>query len=181
MEKCNACKKALGTSLVLQLEDGELAGEKILCPTCAEKTGIVQGAMIKNLPSVLESLLAQHKNQTSPRLARAGEMECPGCGMTAGAFKKRGRLGCKRCFEAFQPALTQLLENVHEGHQHRGRFPGKPQSKPAAVDSELLRVREDLSRAIAEERFEEAARLRDRLNTLQESQTKNAEGKDQDG
>ena len=62
----------------------------------------------------------------------------------------------------FRPALLPLLERVHDAVTHRGRFPGKTATTASrAVNVAELRSR--LAKAIAEERYEEAAVLRDAL------------------
>ncbi len=57
------------------------------------------------------------------------------------------------------------MNRLHGHAQHRGRHPARP-AGPERPKSEVLR--EQLDQAVAEERFEEAATLRDRLRKLQE-------------
>ena len=85
--------------------------------------------------------------------------------MTLGAFKMRGRLGCPRCYEVFRQHVVALLARVHDATAHRGRYPGRSNHKaPDPVD--VSAVREQLESAIAGERYEEAAALRDQLRRI---------------
>ena len=58
-----------------------------------------------------------------------------------------------------------LLENIHGETQHTGKFP-----KRAPDDSRqqyrLIKLRQELRTAVEEEAYEDAARLRDEIQTL---------------
>ena len=85
--------------------------------------------------------------------------ECPGCGMTGTELQKQPLFGCPKCYETFNDSLDPLFRRIHGAVQHRGRVPGGKTTGPVNVDE----LRRDLRSAIANEDFEEAARLRDRL------------------
>jgi protein arginine kinase activator len=63
-----------------------------------------------------------------------------------------------------------LLENIHGDTHHCGKFP-----KRAPDDSQkryqLIKLRNDLRLAVAEESYEEAARLRDQIHELESRTT----------
>lgn len=167
LDTCAVCQKAIPTVHVLELEaDGGIADEKHLCPACAESAGLVQpkhGVPMKISPELLEDLIGLKSQPQSRAIGPA----CPGCGMTANEFKTSGRLGCARCYTAFKATLLPVLERVHDATSHRGRLPG-----PANHDSGGLRLaelRRLLSDAINGERYEEAARLRDRLQSMEQT------------
>jgi len=64
--------------------------------------------------------------------------------------------------------LTPLLENIHGETRHCGKTPRRqPQTKQ--TQSELIQLRNRLQVAIDKENYEEAARLRDRIRTLEGS------------
>jgi protein arginine kinase activator len=61
-----------------------------------------------------------------------------------------------------------LLENIHGDTRHCGKTPRRyPQTKQA--EAELLQLRQRLKRAVEREDYEEAARLRDQIKTVEES------------
>jgi protein arginine kinase activator len=60
-----------------------------------------------------------------------------------------------------------LLENIHGDTRHCGKTPRRyPQTKKA--EAELLQLRQRLKRAVEREDYEEAARLRDQIRTVEE-------------
>ncbi|HEY8506602.1 MAG TPA: UvrB/UvrC motif-containing protein, partial [Gemmataceae bacterium] len=75
-------------------------------------------------------------------------------------FQAAGRLGCPHDYEAFGTALAGLLERIHRADRHGGKVP----RRHPGGDAELRR---QLRRAVREERFEDAARLRDLIRRRQ--------------
>jgi len=76
-------------------------------------------------------------------------------------------LGCPHDYIAFQEELIPLLENIHGETQHSGRIP-----KRAPDDSrkqfQIIKLKNELRQAIAEETYERAAELRDEIQTLEQ-------------
>lgn len=115
----------------------------------------------------------------------AGKGPCTGCGMTYDEFRKIGRLGCARCYDAFGPPLRRLLKRIHGADTHSGRGPRPAvptttettQDNPVTVPSELSDVdqqnvdalRAALQEAVDAEQYERAADLRDQITRLEES------------
>jgi protein arginine kinase activator len=118
----------------------------------------------------------------------AGEkrVKCPTCGMGYDDFKKIGRLGCGDCYQTFRESLAPLLKRIHGSNQHIGKSPsGAPAAAPAPeppaappakagaakskaqaagkAGADVNGLKEKLRKAIAEERYEEAARIRDEI------------------
>jgi protein arginine kinase activator len=81
-------------------------------------------------------------------------------------FKKTGRFGCPECYTAFEPQLVPLLRQIHGSTQHEGKTP-KQLGPKAVIRKELMDLKEELSRAIRDERYEEAAEIRDRIRALE--------------
>jgi protein arginine kinase activator len=96
------------------------------------------------------------------------QRECPMCGVKFVEFRNSGRLGCPHDYQEFREELTPLLENIHGETRHCGKSPRRlPQNKQ--TQSELLQLRKQLQQAVTREAYEEAARLRDRIRTLEEN------------
>jgi protein arginine kinase activator len=166
MQQCTSCNKAIATIQVLDIEAGSVVNTQFLCEACAGSKGVSQtkSTQIQLSAQVLESLLDQASGTES-----APGAVCPGCHLTLAEFKMRGRLGCSRCYDVFRPALLPLLERVHDAVTHRGRFPGKTATTaPRAANVAELRTR--LADAISQERYEEAAVLRDALQKATEAE-----------
>ncbi len=105
----------------------------------------------------------------------AEQVECSECGMTYKEFRKVGRLGCSRCYSAFSAQLERLFKRIHGAARHEGKGP-RP-SSPEFGD-EWQKLREALRKAVAEEAYEKAAAIRDRIAQLEASGGTGASGGD---
>ena len=85
-------------------------------------------------------------------------------------FKKLGRLGCVKCYEVFSDELVPLIKAMHRGEQHVGKIPAC-ESLRAQVSVEIAALQKALSQAISTENYEEAARIRDRIEEWREKMT----------
>jgi protein arginine kinase activator len=135
-----------------------------LCEECYQKfmessggpeAALMGGGMIKKSAGLGEA-----------ELEALEKLVCPTCKITFREFRSQGRLGCAHCYSAFREELLPLLENIHGETHHCGKFP-----KRAPDDSQkryqLIKLRNDLRLAIAEESYEEAARIRDQIHGLE--------------
>jgi protein arginine kinase activator len=95
-----------------------------------------------------------------------GGKVCDVCGIKFVEFRNSGRLGCPHDYEEFQAELVPLLESIHGELKHAGKAPRRP--KPATGRRELAQLRRQLQDAIQRESYEEAARLRDSIRTLED-------------
>lgn len=164
MQKCSSCQAADATVQILDLEEGAVVSSSFLCNACASTGAGAAKQPSVNLPSeILESLLGTFTTDTEEQ-ADAKVLACPGCKLTLAQFRLRGRLGCPRCYSVFRTALIPLLERVHDATCHRGRFPGRVAPSPPPRVPDLGELRNRLQTAIEEERYEDAAKLRDELD-----------------
>lgn len=133
--------------------------EKHLCEDCAKKDGI---AVQSHAPiNALLSKFVMSAGGAGEGGAKAAS--CPNCGMTWGEFRQHGLLGCAECYGVFEAHLGPLLERAQEGATHHvGKTPTRA---GGSVDRQrlLASLRKRLNEAIAAERFEQAAKLRDEL------------------
>lgn len=99
-------------------------------------------------------------------LEEIDKLVCPNCGISFKEFRSRGRLGCPHDYIAFQEELLPLLENIHGETQHVGRIP-KRTPENGRKQFQLIKLRNDLRQAVAEESYEKAALLRDEIQSLE--------------
>jgi protein arginine kinase activator len=152
---CESCKERNATVHLTQVVDG--AVKKVhLCEECALKTGMNIHAPV----SISDILLGL--GLANPPEGGGVERTCPRCGMSRADFKKTGRFGCPECYEAFAEELPPLISNMHRGEQHIGKVPASESVRVVAT-TELNALQKELNKAVAEERFEDAARCRDRI------------------
>ncbi len=98
---------------------------------------------------------------------------CPKCSITWDRLRQDGRAGCGRCYETFSEQLHEVMERVQHAVHHTGKRPRAADKRRRRL--EHLRARRDhrlemlnrrLEEALREERFEEAAKLRDQIRIV---------------
>ncbi|HET6201234.1 MAG TPA: UvrB/UvrC motif-containing protein [Planctomycetota bacterium] len=173
MKLCQNCNKNVAVVHSRELADGKLVRESNLCEGCAAQAG---------LPPTHQKVLALTNADilgllNLPRGSRReADLECPSCGMKLQEFRVKGRLGCPKDYDVFRPHLEGLLEKVQGSSRHMGRRPGKggPEEGGAAEGKGVPRrapggekalevLRRRLAQAVKEEKYEEAARIRDQI------------------
>ena len=141
--------------------------ERNLCPACmAKHQKQLPGIDFSNLAGLLSSILeGRNAAEQEQRETEYEDLVCEQCGMTYAEFQKGGMLGCANCYQAFKTPLTALLQRVHGNTQHAGRVPGGVHSG-VSIRMNIERLKQKLQRAIAEEEYEQAAKLRDAIRAL---------------
>ncbi len=141
--------------------------ERNLCPICmAKHQKQIPGIDFSNLAGILNSIL-ENKGREEDE-ADGEELEgyvCEQCGMTYVEFQKCGMLGCANCYQAFKTPMTALLQRVHGNTQHAGRVPGGVRNG-TSIRMNIDRLKQKLQKAIADEEYEQAAKLRDTIRAL---------------
>ena len=181
---CSKCNKNPATVHVQQYINN-MKSELHLCQECSLNIGADMLEHISDnisMETIFQGFLEQmqkftgvtsppHGNQNqnqAPPIEKA-IVACPKCTMTYEDFKASGKLGCATCYLSFARPVEALLKNVHGSTRHEGKY---PQRSGAKIKQQLYveELRANLKNAIAEENFEEAARLRDEIRILEVSQ-----------
>jgi protein arginine kinase activator len=160
---CQDCGKKEATVHLAQVINEEKV-ELHLCRECAEKRRF--HTPFEGVPFPLAEFLASMLDQSLiKKPSKVSDTKCPTCGMYFSDFSKTGRLGCGNCYATFRVQFNDLLRKIHGSTQHRGKVPYMPGDvmKPLREERKL---HEELKKAIDEEDFEKAARLRDRIKAL---------------
>lgn len=153
--KCQRCPKQATQHITEVLGEGRYE-EVHLCEECARH------------------YLHEPQKKAKPALAESGEPDddlpagtrCPTCGLTFMEFRNHGRFGCPHDYDAFKADLLPLMESVHGDIRHAGKTPHRaPRDKTA--QAELTQLRQRLHTLVTDERYEEAARVRDRIKELE--------------
>ena len=176
MKKCMRCTKP-ATLHITEIQLGQ-AQVVHLCETCAQK--YLSSVEVGGIPSPEMSDDDEEGDselgaEDAALAAAEAEEEisataCTGCGITFKQFRSVGRLGCPQCYISFHDDLLSLLESIHQETQHVGKCP--PQTSANTLrHHELVRLRGELKSAIEQENYEEAARLRDQIQTVESPAT----------
>lgn len=159
MKVCEICEKVESCVEVKHYENGEFR-ELSLCAACAQEHGLQLPTNLANL--LLETTLKEAAESVPLALSEDTEVlrRCPVCRMRLSDFRRTGRLGCGGCYEAWGDVIEPMLLGMHRSLSYEGAF---PVSDPDTTG----RLQQALIEAVAQENFEEAARLRDRLREAQ--------------
>lgn len=188
---CQVCQKNDAVVTYTEIVNG-VKNEKHICQECANKYTGFGGApfIIGNsnlLSTLLASVLGHSENNMSDSSMKKTNIICPNCGMTYNEFLKYSKYGCVDCFKTFSPVLESYLKKIQGSCEHTGKVPykmketvvlpgieaiSKPTSKTAPMGDKglprLERLKQQLQQAIADEAYEEAAKLRDQIKVLKE-------------
>lgn len=157
--KCQRCPKQATLHITDVLAEGQFE-EVHLCEDCAKK--YLYEPPSKKSGKALEPL---GEDVDAEGLSAKA---CEACGMKFVEFRNHGRLGCPHDYEAFREELLPLLESVHGETKHAGKAPRRlPRAKSGQL--ELAQLRRKLQQSISEEKYEDAAQLRDRIKELEDA------------
>lgn len=142
-------------------------GEKrdiYLCADCAGENefGISFGDLFQGF---LESFFSPQAGIMFEKKATAPEkaaVRCSNCGLTYESFKKTSKLGCAECYTAFKDELEYIIKNIQGSNNHEGKFP-KRCGQEFIQKREIEKLKSRLRRAIEEEEYETAAKIRDEI------------------
>jgi protein arginine kinase activator len=160
---CDNCRERDAVIQVTQVTEPPVK-QLNLCEKCAAERGIETQLSVPKEPLTQFILAVQQKALPA---SEADGSRCAFCQGTLRDFKNTGRLGCAYCYGAFETNLRDLLRRVHGNSKHQGKVYRSPQRPPDEGATVLSELRDRLKRAIDQEQFEEAARLRDQIKVIE--------------
>jgi protein arginine kinase activator len=165
---CDDCKERPASVHITQVNNNQKF-EKHLCENCAQKSGELTFATESKF--TVQDFLKGMFNHGFVNVAQpASEAPCPNCAMTYGDFSRGGKIGCSTCYATYGDRLEPLLRRIHGASSHTGKVPKRGGGK-LSLRQQLLLLRRQLEGHVAKEEYEQAAKVRDEIRTL-EQQTK---------
>jgi protein arginine kinase activator len=157
MQQCQNCK----SPATVHLTDLVKNDVTHLCAECAAQQNPVPQKAVQ-----LHALLSGLFGGTQAAVTAPGSdpVVCPYCGTTYAEFRRVGRFGCSEDYDAFARQLDPLIKRVQGDGEHVGKRPLRWTRSRTRNELE-----ERLRRAVGDENYEEAARLRDLLGDLKAS------------
>ena len=134
-----------------------------LCESCAKKKGMAFpfAKSTFSLGEMVASLAASSKLGG----ALLG-LTCKNCGMNYAEFRQTSQFGCSQCYTTFAQLIGPLIKKVQGSEQHMGKQYRRT-VRPGSAIQELAKLKIELKEAISREAFEQAAQLRDQIQTLE--------------
>jgi protein arginine kinase activator len=174
---CDNCGKNEATVRYSENINGRKK-ELNLCSQCSQKLGINE--MNFNMPIGISDFFGGFfedmvSNEFAPLLNEVKQLKCNNCGFTFEDIVNTGKFGCGNCYETFESKIAPLMKEIQGSTKHEGRLnkskinnnikvdTNKDNSKNEKKLSEIETLKDDLKNAIKEERYEDAAKLRDEI------------------
>ena len=174
---CEECRKRPATVHITKIVNN-MKTEVHLCQECAQTKGeltfVSQPAF--TFQDFLAGMLQHAQTASSGPATEIAVERCPNCGFSYSKFKEAGRLGCSVCYEQFKGQIQPLLRRLQGSTGHTGKIPGYS-SAAIGYRRQIEELREQQRAAISQEKYEEAAKLRDKIRRL-EKDLRESEGRD---
>ncbi len=167
--KCDRCNQRDASIHIVKMSS-QGQEQLNLCPVCAreyqKEMGGTPAVGINSSHLIHEILNHPEKFGLKIPFGTVAGPVCPECGTTLKDIREKGLAGCPRCYQVFAPLLEQIIANVQKADHHSGRVPEKMREK-LETDREIARLREEIGRLVEEERYEEAAAVRDQIRGME--------------
>ena len=148
--KCQKCGKNEASICMVKMV-GDKKESTYICSDCA--TGM-ENNLFEEFSNLLSPMLG---GLFEGGLQVADQMICPSCGQTKSGFEENYKMGCEDCYDTFKLPVTD---------RHVGKI---PQEEESLYSLNILNEKELLlKKLVSEEKYEEAAKLRDEIKSLKE-------------
>lgn len=152
--ECNCCQKAVKV-LYKEVQDGHIS--------CVE--------MCEDCPMLEEKLHGKARQNSIECQKEDSQLFCANCKTSLATIKTGSPVGCSQCYHIFAEILIEDL--LHQGkvssseiacqELHKGKIAATP--RPQAIQMGFLQTQ--LESALQQEKYEEAAEIRDRIKKLE--------------
>lgn len=163
--KCQHCNHNEATTHIKKNVNGNVT-EMHLCSDCARELGVMEEFSPESFFN--DTFFGNFLGAGVPAMnILSGIDHCEYCGSTFNDIVKSGRVGCANCYSKFEDRLQPTITKMHGNAKHIGKNVTYTEEKEAEPEiSELDKLKNDLKLAIKEQRFEDAAVLRDKINEM---------------
>lgn len=172
--KCSHCHKNEANTHVKRIINGKKE-EMHLCEECARELGVMENFDFE--PFTMDSFFGNLLGAGVSALnSLAGVDRCSYCGSSFNDIVNSGKVGCANCYTHYEDKLAPSIEKIHGRTKHVGKFvtyteEADEKSPDSKVNSDpkkspLQQLKDELKEAVKEQRFEDAAVIRDKINNL---------------
>lgn len=146
---CTKCGKYEATTHYKSIINGKVTKE-YLCPKCAKEIDMTSFYF----PNIFSSLIDSGVKEYNVK-------RCSCCGSSFEDIKATGFAGCSECYSTFKQEISPSLNLMHGHTKH---INVNLENKATSL---LQTKKQELQKAILEERFEDAAKLRDEIKDME--------------
>ncbi len=169
---CERCKNIEATIHLTEIIK-DVKSELHLCENCAREIGL--NSKLSNFSLSIPEMLSFLDIDEVDDYVNGSV--CKSCGMSFVDYSRESKLGCPDCYRYLGESLKSVIAGYHGAVKHTGKHPNNPvgitsityektvvAANPKKSMEELKNL---LNRAVADERYEEAALLRDKIRELE--------------
>lgn len=160
---CQNCGKNEATTHLKRIIGGEKT-EMHLCSQCAKALGY--GSMFNGFWLDPGDLFGGLFGEIPLNKTRGRTVRCEKCGCSFDDIVKSGMVGCADCYKTFYDKLLPSLQRIHGKTEHQGKFPRGANEETKRIHM-ITELKSELSKAVDEQDFERAAKLRDEIKDLE--------------
>jgi len=160
---CELCGKNQATTHIKTMINGEYS-EMRLCSECAKAKGIGMGNVFTHTATDFSNFLGSFFGGGLP--SRTSATRCKTCGSSFTDIARSGKVGCADCYTGFYDELLPSIQKIHGNIQHRGKVPSGA-SAEVKKKRDIEKTKQELDKAIKEENFELAVKLRDKIKEME--------------
>jgi protein arginine kinase activator len=166
--KCTHCHNNEANTHITKVINGKRE-EMHLCSECAEKLGVMDEFSFEpfSMDSFFGNLLGAGASALN---SLTGIDRCGYCGSSFNDIINSGRVGCANCYDKFEDKLAPSIEKLHGRTKHVGKFVSYTEDAEETAENESVseeeKLKAELKLAVQEQRFEDAAVIRDKINEL---------------
>lgn len=180
--KCENCKNNEATVKYTEIINGEKK-EMHLCEKCSHELGIdnINLSMPIDFSSFFGGLFDDEydSQEFMPLFPKVKDLRCNNCNTSYEDFINSGKFGCEECYDVFSNKIDSILKRIHGSNKYVGRkalnskdngdVPSSnlDNNKNNAKESKLESLQNDLKKAIQDERYEDAAKIRDEIKEVE--------------
>ncbi len=171
---CDNCGKNEAEIILTQIINGRKTEIK-LCKECANEMGIadLEFEMPIDISNFLGDFMLEDDSEgfTIPNINN--ELRCNNCGMSYNEFLNNGKFGCEECYKVFDNKIDIMLKRMQGTNKYLGKKANnkeenkieelKTEKVEKKASNKLENLQEELKQAIKEERYEDAAKIRDEI------------------
>lgn len=154
--RCDFCGHHEAVIVVYLAQVEESTPDKLfLCRRCAKHVSVAY---------LVEKGIGGERIRREKALSRK-KKSCPFCLLPLHVFLESGILGCPYCYSAFSREIAKRARREQAGDHHRGTIPWRYLQRKK-IQQSLSQALRDLERCVAEERYEQAERLKKLIERL---------------
>lgn len=168
---CERCKNTEATIHLTEIIK-DVKSELHLCENCAREIGL--NSKLSNFSLSIPEMLSFLDIDEVDEYVNGSV--CKSCGLSFVDYSRDNKLGCPDCYTYLGDSLKSVIAGYHGADKHTGKHPDNPSGtiiqtyqKPVMVvpQRSMEELKDMLNRAVNDERYEEAAVLRDKIRELE--------------